>query len=100
MPITCTLCVIHWPRNWKLSMAGTTTVGVIPTMSSPTILRISSMWRAGSRKPSRLRDSNTTSERIPWIRFLISVVKPCITLLTTIIVATPSITLMIDASAM
>ncbi len=34
------------------------------------------------------------------MRFCISLVKPAITLLTTIIVATPSITLMIDARAM
>ena len=34
------------------------------------------------------------------MRFCISVAKPDITLLTTIIVATPSITLMINASAM
>ena len=34
------------------------------------------------------------------MRFCISLVKPCITLLTTIIVATPSVTLMIDANAM
>ena len=37
---------------------------------------------------------------MPWMRFCISLVKPSITLLTTIIVATPSITLMIDANAM
>ena len=34
------------------------------------------------------------------MRFCISLVKPAITLLTTIIVATPSVTLMIDAKAM
>ncbi len=43
---------------------------------------------------------NTMSEMIPWIRFCISQAKPSITLLTTIIVATPSVTLMIDANAM
>ena len=37
---------------------------------------------------------------MPWMRSCISWVKPAITLLTTIIVATPSVTLMIDASAM
>ena len=47
-----------------------------------------------------LRDSNTTSEMMPWMRLCISWEKPDITLLTTIIVATPSITLMIDAKAM
>ena len=40
------------------------------------------------------------SERMPWIRSCISCVKPSITELTTIIVATPSITLTIDTSAM
>ena len=37
---------------------------------------------------------------MPWMRSCISCVKPSITALTTIIVATPSITLMIEASAM
>ena len=40
------------------------------------------------------------SEMMPWMRFCISLVKPDITLLTTIITATPSVTLMIDAKAM
>ena len=40
------------------------------------------------------------SERMPWMRCCISRLKPAITLLTTIIVATPSVTLMIEASAM
>ena len=40
------------------------------------------------------------SERMPWMRSCISRLKPAITLLTTIIVATPSVTLTIDASAM
>ena len=46
-----------------------------------------------------LRDSKTMSERMPWMRFCISVVNPDITLLTTIIIPTPSVTLMIDARA-
>ena len=37
---------------------------------------------------------------MPWMRSCISWLKPAITLLTTIIVATPSMTLMIDAKAM
>jgi len=58
------------------------------------------MCPAASGAPLKLRTSITTSERIPWIRRCISVVKPDITLLTTIIVATPSVTLMIEARAM
>ena len=50
--------------------------------------------------PSMLWASTMTSERIPWMRSCISVVNPAITLLTTIIVATPSVTLTIDARAM
>jgi hypothetical protein len=37
---------------------------------------------------------------MPWMRLCISCVKPAITLLTTIIVATPSVTLITEASAM
>ena len=58
------------------------------------------MCQSASGTPSSVRLSKTTSERMPWIRSCISCVKPAITLLTTIIVATPSITLTIDASAM
>ncbi len=54
---------------------------------------------AGFRMLSRLCPSNTTSERMPCMRSCISWEKPAITALTTIIVATPSITLMIEASA-
>ena len=39
------------------------------------------------------------SARIPWIRSRISVANPAITLLTTIMVATPSITLTMLAIA-
>ena len=32
MPISFTCRVIHWPRTWKLSIAGTWTVGVMPAI--------------------------------------------------------------------
>ena len=57
------------------------------------------MCQAAFGKPSEACDSSTTSERMPWMRLRISWVKPAMTLLTTIIVATPSITLIMDASA-
>ena len=37
---------------------------------------------------------------MPWMRSCMSRLKPAMTLLTTIIVATPSMTLMIEAKAM
>ncbi len=42
----------------------------------------------------------TMSDKSPWMRPRISEVNPFMTLLTTIIVATPNITLTIDAIAM
>src|SRR5690606_5582240 len=55
--------------------------------------------QSGSVKPDMPRLSTTTSDRMLCIRSCISCVNPAITALTTIIVATPSITLMIEASA-
>ncbi|MGC4004841.1 MAG: hypothetical protein QM811_17680 [Pirellulales bacterium] len=43
--------------------------------------------------------SKIRSEKLPRMRVIISFEKPDMTLLTTIMVATPSVTLMIDASA-
>ena len=57
------------------------------------------MCQAGSWKPESEWLSNTRSERMPWIRVCISCEKPAITALTTIIVATPRVTLMMLASA-
>ena len=99
MPINITCRVSHWPRTWKLSMAGTATVGVMPSMSPPAARVISSMCHFGSWKPESEWLSNTRSERMPWIRVCISWEKPAITALTTIIVATPSITLATHTSA-
>ena len=82
-------------------MAGTTTVGVMPSMYvAGRRLRICSMCHSGSWKPSRLcaLEHHVGEDAVDAVLHL--VVKPSITLLTTIIVATPSITLMIDASAM
>ena len=76
------------------------TMGVMASMESPDIRRISSMCHWASRMPLKLRDSRTTSESNPWMRFCISEVNPSITLLTTIIVATPKVTLTMDTSAM
>ena len=56
--------------------------------------------RLGVAHAFQAAGAKTTSEMMPWMRFCISLVKPDITLLTTIIVATPSMTLMIDARAM
>ncbi len=50
--------------------------------------------------PSSERLSKTTSQMMPRMRPCISLLKPAMTLLTMIIVATPSVTLMIDAKAM
>ena len=57
------------------------------------------MCQAGSWKPESECASKTMSERIPWIRVCISWEKPAITALTTIIVATPSVTLSTLANA-
>ena len=57
------------------------------------------MCHCGSWKPEREWLSKTMSERIPWIRDCISWAKPAITALTTIIVATPRVTLMTLARA-
>ena len=100
MPIKFTCRVIHWPRTLKLSIAGTWTVAVIPTTWSPSSLRISCSCHCGSGKPPRLWLSKTRSDSTPCSRLYISWEKPSITLLTTISVATPSVTLMIEASAM
>ena len=81
------------------SMAGTCTTAVMPAIWSPTILRISAMCHSGLGNPSRLWLSNTMSDKMPCSRLCISCVKPAITLLTTMSVATPSVTLMIEASA-
>ncbi len=58
------------------------------------------MTASGLSKPSRLRDSTTTSASTPCKRSHILDENPAITELTTIIVATPSITLTMLASAM
>src|SRR3569833_448321 len=81
-------------------MAGTCTVGVIPSIELPATLRICCMCHSGSANPSRPFASNVTSERIACRRSFISCEKPAMTLLTTIIVATPSVTLTIEARAM
>ena len=81
-------------------MAGTTQIGVMPSISSPPMRRICSMSQSGSRMPSSERLSKTTSQMMPRMRPCISLLKPAMTLLTMIIVATPSVTLMIDAKAM
>jgi hypothetical protein len=99
MPMNMICRVIHWPRTWKLSIAGTATVGVMPAIWSPAARRISSMCHCGSWKPESEWLSKTRSERMPWIRVCISCEKPAITALTTIIVATPSVTLTTLASA-
>ena len=57
------------------------------------------MRAAASGSPSSVWVSTTMSARIPWIRSRISVANPAITLLTTIMVATPSITLTMLAIA-
>ena len=81
-------------------MAGTTQIGVMPSISSPAIRLICSMCQSGSRIPSSVPLSKTTSQMMPRMRPCISVLKPAMTLFTMIIVATPSMTLMIDAKAM
>ena len=58
------------------------------------------MCQSGSRMPSSVPLSKTTSQMMPRMRPCISLLKPAMTLLTMIIVATPSMTLMIDAKAM
>jgi len=75
------------------------TVGVIPAIASPATRRISRMCHSGSWKPESEWVAKTMSERIPWIRSCISCENPAITALTTIIVATPSVTLITLANA-
>ena len=81
-------------------MAGTTQIGVMPSISSPAIRLICSICQSGSRMPSSVPLSRTTSQMMPRIWACILLLKPAMTLLTMIIVATPSMTLMIDAKAM
>ena len=81
-------------------MAGTTQIGVMPSTSPPAIRLICSMCQSGSRIPSRVPLSRTTSQMMPRMRPCISLLKPAMTLLTMIIVITPSMTLTIDAMAM
>ena len=65
----------------------------MPAIRSPATRRISAMCHCGSWKPESEWLSKTMSERMPWIRVCISCEKPAITALTTIMVATPSVTL-------
>ena len=83
----------------KQIAAGTTTVGVIPSISPPHTSMIRAMCPSASGNPSAERESTVISESTPWMRSSISVANPLITAFTTIIVATPSVTLMIDAKA-
>ena len=102
---TTSLESIGRPSVWPLTTRCTHT-GYCSSMNFPkSMFRLRrkspcACCRPASGTPSRLCASITTSESIPWMRCCISLLKPSITLLTTIIVATPSITLIIDTNAM
>ena len=80
-------------------MAGTTTVAVMPSIWSPAI------WRNLLHVPGGIAhafqaaglEDHVGDDAVDAVLHLL--VNPAITLLTTIIVATPSVTLMIDARA-
>lgn len=76
------------------------TAGAIATTSSPATSLIRAITWSGSLNPLKERASTTTSAMIPWSRVRIRSANPAMTLLTTINVATPSITLTTLASAM
>ena len=99
MPMSVMGRVVYWPAKGNVIRPQTSTVAVMPLILSPATLRTSAnIFRAFSAPLSELV-STTMSERSPWMRLRISEVKPFITLLTTIIVATPSMTLTIEAIA-
>ena len=100
MPMSWTGRVIGWPWNDHFIMAGVSIVGAIASTSSPATALIRAMTSSEFRKPSKSRDSTMTSARTPWSRSRIFSENPAITEFTTIIVATPSITLITLASAM
>ena len=100
MPISVMGRVVNWPANGNVISPQTSTVAVMPAIFSPATLRTCLNISRAFSAPSSEFVSITMSERSPWMRLRISEVKPFITLLTTIIVATPSITLRIEASAM
>ena len=100
MPMICTCRVIGWPLKVHLISPITSIVGAIASTSSPATCLIRAITSSEFQNPSRSYDSTTTSARTPWSRSRILSANPAITELTTIIVATPSITLTTLASAM
>ena len=99
IPINWTCRVIGWPWNDHFIRAKVSIVGAIATTSSPATVLIRAITSSELRNPSKSRDSTITSARTPWSRSRIFAENPAITEFTTIIVATPSITLTTLASA-
>ena len=82
------------------SMAKISTVGAIAATYWPTgDSRMRRILPSGSGKPSKSMASMSTSESTPCRRSFSLVLKPAMTLLTTISVATPSMTLTMQTSA-
>ena len=81
-------------------MAKISTVGAIASILLPIgDSRMRCIFAAAPPKPSSVYPSMMTSDRMPCSRSFSFVLKPLITLLTTMSVATPSITLMMQANA-
>ncbi len=74
--------------------------GAIACTSPPTAAKIRAITTSGLPNPSKSIDSTIISESEPWMRSRILSENPPMTAFTTIIVATPSITLTTLASAM
>ena len=75
-----------------------TILGIAAALLAPLLIR-RIMSGAGSPKPSMRSVSMTTSERTPWRRSRSLVLNPLMTALTTIRVATPSMTLTMQTNA-
>ena len=88
------------PGNGNFIRPNVSIVGAIASTWSPATSLIRAITSSALVNPSRSYDSTTTSASTPCSRSRILAENPAITELTTIIVATPSITLTTLASAM
>ncbi len=101
IPISFTGLTTDIPRNENWIVPTTSTVGVMASMCFPAgEAAIRPIIDSGfSVNPLNRSVSTRTSDRMPWSRSLSLVLNPLITLLTTIRVATPSMTLTMQMTA-